>query len=448
LRIILDQGIFDMRNAGQNALLQIAVQRVMNLWPDASIGITTFAPHLLKVYFPNAYPVSPDGHHGWFKDQDRFNRIHNLLPRFIWRFLLKFRENVGYRYPALQPSSIRNKLNSIRAREQAPLTEVDLEKVEMAGEEINYKDVVGGADLFIATGSQYMTDIAKEAGLAVLGRLEAAIQQGIPTAMVGQGMGPIEDPELRTRSKLILPTVDLIFVRERLEAPNLLKSLGVDPSRVLITGDDAVELAYKARTSTLGNGIGVSLRVMPYTSVDQDDLKIIETVLKRAASEFGVELVSLPISMSVHERDDLFIQKLLTGYSKVWMSGSKFQTPLEIIKNTQRCRLVVTGTFHAAVFAMGQGIPAVCLAKSASYVNKLTGLVDIFDGCGEVVLLNDEHLQEKLTAAVHNAWYSAESVRPKLLKAAARQINMGYTAYQSLFDLVASKNQRHPIKQG
>jgi hypothetical protein len=90
---------------------------------------------------------------------------------------------------------------------------------------------------------------------------------------------------------------------------------------------------------------------------------------------------------------------------------------------------------------LGQGIPAICLAKSASYINKLTGLVDLFDGCGEVILLNDDHLQEKLTAAVHSAWESAENVRPQLLKAAARQINMGYTAYQSLFDLITSNNE-------
>jgi polysaccharide pyruvyl transferase WcaK-like protein len=442
MRILLDQGIFDMRNAGQNALLQVAFQRVENMWPDASIGITTFAPHLLKVYFPNAHPVSPEGQHAWFKDQARFDKNHNRLPRFIWRFLLKFREEVGHRYPMLEPSSIRAKLASARSRgvEQEQLPDFNPEIVEKVPEEINYKDLVTGADLVIATGSQYMTDIAKEAGLAVLGRLEAAIQQGIPTAMVGQGMGPIDDPEFRARSKSILPKVDKIFVRERLEAPDLLNSLGVEPSRVSITGDDAIELAYNARTSSLGKGIGVSLRVMPYTNVDPTDLNIIETVLKQAASEYEVELVSLPISMSVHERDDLFIQKLLAGYNKVWISRSKFQTPSDVIKNAQRCRLVVTGTFHGAVFAMGQGIPAICLAKSASYINKLTGLVDLFDGCGEVVLLNDEHLQEKLTAAIHSTWDSAESVRPKLLKAAARQIDMGYTAYQSLFDLIQTKD--------
>jgi polysaccharide pyruvyl transferase WcaK-like protein len=443
MRILLDQGIFDMRNAGQNALLQVAVQRVENLWPDASIGITTYAPHLLKVYFPNAYPVSPDGHHAWFKDQARFNKIHNRLPRFLWRYLLQFREDIGHRYPMLQPSSLRAKMNLLRTRgEQLKrVPDVNPDIVDKMPEEINYKDIVAGADLVIATGSQYMTDIAKQAGLAVLGRLEAAIQQGIPTAMVGQGMGPIDDPEFRTRSKSILPDVDMIFVRERLEAPDLLNALGVNPSRVLVTGDDAIELAYNARTPTLGKGIGVSLRVMPYTSIDHADLNIIETVLKQAASEYGAELVSLPISMSIHERDDLFIQKLLAGYNKVWMSRSKFQTPLEVIKNTQRCRLVVTGTFHGAVFALGQGIPAICLAKSASYINKLTGLVDLFDGCGEVILLNDDHLQEKLTAAVHSAWESAENVRPQLLKAAARQINMGYTAYQSLFDLITSNNE-------
>jgi hypothetical protein len=41
MHILLDQGIFDMRNAGQNAMLQAVVQRLKRFWPDASINITT-----------------------------------------------------------------------------------------------------------------------------------------------------------------------------------------------------------------------------------------------------------------------------------------------------------------------------------------------------------------------------------------------------------------------
>ena len=76
--------------------------------------------------------------------------------------------------------------------------------------------MVSGADLFVATGSQYMTDIAKEDAIQVLDRLEVAAKQGIPTAMVGQGMGPITDPESSARAKDVLPMVDLIFVRGKI----------------------------------------------------------------------------------------------------------------------------------------------------------------------------------------------------------------------------------------
>ena len=74
--------------------------------------------------------------------------------------------------------------------------------------------------------------------------------------MLGQGMGTIEDFELRSRCKQVLPLVDLIAVREKVFAPERRMSFGVSPSRIELTGDDAIELAYQARCSSLGTDIG------------------------------------------------------------------------------------------------------------------------------------------------------------------------------------------------
>jgi len=140
------------------------------------------------------------------------------------------------------------------------------------GEQATITDIVRGADLVVATGAQYMSDACRDDALRVLDRFEAAIRLGIPTAMVGQGIGPLDDPDLRARARDVFPGVDLILVRENLVAPKLLASLHVDPSRVIMTGDDAIEMAYEARTEKWGSAIGVGMRIAHYTEVGQNNI--------------------------------------------------------------------------------------------------------------------------------------------------------------------------------
>jgi polysaccharide pyruvyl transferase WcaK-like protein len=117
-------------------------------------------------------------------------------------------------------------------------------------------------------------------------------------------------------------------------------------------------------------------------------------------------------------------------------------TPLKVIEQVGRCRVVVTGAYHAAVFSLSQGIPVVCLARSADYVAKFFGLEDLFgQGC-ETLLLDDPTFTQKLEAALENAWRSAEEVQLPLQRAAARQIDLSWHAYERVRNLVDSRAVR------
>ena len=88
----------------------------------------------------------------------------------------------------------------------------------------------------------------------------------------------------------------------------------------------------------------------------------------------------------------------------------------------------MTGAYHAAVFALGQGIPAVCLDGSSYYHAKWEGLVDLFgDGC-RVVSLADREWEARLAQAIGVAWTEADALRAPLLAAAARQVDAGRRA--------------------
>ena len=114
----------------------------------------------------------------------------------------------------------------------------------------------------------------------------------------------------------------------------------------------------------------------------------------------------------------------------------------------KRCRVVVTGSYHPAVFALSQGIPVVCLVKSDYYACKFLGLKDQFGaGCEILSLLENEQLQDRLTAVMTIAWRSADDVTPSLLDAARRQVGLGHEYYRRVYELVTRRERRSRLEK-
>jgi colanic acid/amylovoran biosynthesis protein len=273
-----------------------------------------------------------------------------------------------------------------------------------------------------------MCDSDKRFVLPLLDRIEAAVANGVPTVLLSQGIGPLTDAELIQRARQILPQADRVFIRERLVAPSILRSLNVDPARVVMTGDDAIELAYDAKSDTLGTGIGVSVRLASYTNVATHHLPTIRKVLLRAATRLGVPLVAAPIDLNDADLDH--VVTCVSGYDNVVLPWRSIETPLEIVRRIGRCRVMVSGTFHAAVFALSQGIPAVLLSNSEEYFAKARGLAEEFSpGSCQLIQLNAPNVEDRLTNAIDQAWATSEQLRPLILQSALRQIALGHAAY-------------------
>jgi polysaccharide pyruvyl transferase WcaK-like protein len=118
------------------------------------------------------------------------------------------------------------------------------------------------------------------------------------------------------------------------------------------------------------------------------------------------------------------------------VDGYDADTPLKVINQIRRCRVIVTGSYHAGVFALSMGVPVVGVAKSQYYIDKFLGLADQFGvGC-HVVFFRSSGYQEDLAHAIQRAWGSAEQTRPQLLAAAARQVQLSRAAYRRAFELV------------
>ena len=428
MRIVVENGVHSLENLGDVAMLQVAVSRIAKLWPHASIEVITDMPELLTAYCPSARPLPARGRRIWFGDKSLFGGyFYRLVPPPASSHVMEFEREIRRRWPSLARAMIKSRMKLRR-----------IDSVELS----LYLDALFAADLVIVSGCGGINDAFREFAMTFLDVLAMASRVGIRTVMFGQGFGPIRDSKLLARAKAVLPGIDVICTRESRAGVPLLNSLGVSPDRVMTTGDDAIELAYEARSEKLGNGIGVNLRISDYSEVALNLIKRIRPVVHDAAKNHGATLIPIPIALYDRESDARSIREILAGYDDASDGGQNLNTPLEVIQQAGCCRVVVSGSYHAAVFALAQGIPVVGLAKSAYYVDKFFGLADQFGAGCQILLLDDKQLCEKLSNAIDVAWRSAEQVRAPLLQAAKRQIESGWHAYREVYNLVTAGKRR------
>ena len=252
--------------------------------------------------------------------------------------------------------------------------------------------------------------------------LSLALHYGRPVVLLGEGLGPLEDPGLRELASCVLRRVDMIALREDVTGVPLLRSLKVPPERVITTGDDAIELAYRERSALLGSGIGINIRASEYAAVDREFI----SGCGSCSRKHFVLLMRSPTRSDFQrtgEADIETFRSLVGSFECTSASLPKFDMPLAIIRQLANCRILVCGSYHAAVFACSSGIPAVCLAKSEYYHAKFRGLTNLFgEGC-ELVSLDDPDFEPRLREVIHKCWKHAEQLRPRLIERAEAQLH-------------------------
>jgi polysaccharide pyruvyl transferase WcaK-like protein len=410
-------------NMGDVAMLQVAVTRLRTLWPDEELRIFTSDAAALVHYCPGVTPVMLPDRPGWCMDHYLGGRLHTWLPEPWSERLAGFTVTAACRSAALREYLLR-----LRSRLRPP----DRQSLH------DFLGAIGSSRLLVIGGAGGVADPFNDYSNLVLLALQVARRRGIPTAIMGHGFGPLAAPSLRAKAAAVLPSVDAIAVREALASRPLLASLGVPLDRVVITGDDAIELAYVERPGGIGEAVGINLRLARSAGATEQDIDPVREGLRRFLASCPAPLVGLPIARQGN-LDAGAIERMLAGLDAPVVgsdSGSDLDTPLKVIHQVGRCRIVVTGAYHAAVFALAQGIPAVCLARTPYFFGKFQGLADQFGAGCHVVSLDGDDLPARLARTMTAAWDEAPLVRDTLWRSAARQVTEGQSAYRRLPALV------------
>lgn len=417
MRVLVEPSAHHLRNAGDVSMLVVAYERLRRLWPDAEIGVICDHAARLAANCPGAVLVPADGRRLWFDDPYLGGRVHYALPRRLAGGVRTAERSLRQRAPSAARAAV-----LLRRRLKGDSTE-PLE---------TYLDWVETAHVVVASGAGLLTDAFAPLAGTVLELLEAAIRRGAPAAMLGQGVGPVEDGALLTAMRRVLPRLDLVGLRERVVGAPILQALGVPDGRVAVTGDDAVELAYRERRDVPRDALGFGIRAARYAA-SEETLRSVAAVVRDAATRLGAQPLAVPISFHPKE-DDAGVASRLLGVD----SDPAPDDVVGVIRRIGRCRVVVTGSYHAAVFALSQGIPAVGIAASPYYEAKFDGLAEQFGGLCRRVRLDEGDV---LARAIDDAWENADAWKPRLLADAEQQVEHGRFAYERLKRLVDSSRE-------
>ncbi|HVU60810.1 MAG TPA: polysaccharide pyruvyl transferase family protein [Mycobacteriales bacterium] len=396
LRVLVDQSGYDLLNLGDVAMLQACVRRLRDLRPDATIAVFCHDAGRLAKYCPDAIPVPAAP--AWLPRSGRRRRL-GVAAAQAWKIVAPY----AIRRPKVVTGG------------SAPT---------------GWREAIKWADVVVSSGGGFLNDTWWWHGSGVLSVLAAAQRLGKPTAMFGQGLGPLSHPALRRQAAHVLPRLTLLGLRGAVSGEPLVRELGVPSSVVVVTGDDGLEIIDLDSTPESGDVVGVNVRVASYSGVDDESTAAVGAGVSGFVAEHDASALVLPVSLFAGFSDAGATERMLAGrLATPLASAGDVSDPAELAEVVARCRIVVTGSYHAAVFALARGVPVVGLSRSDYYDAKFADLAGLFSDAVSVVQLASAQTTQQLKAAMDAAWAVAPDARKRTRDRAREQKASGRAAY-------------------
>jgi polysaccharide pyruvyl transferase WcaK-like protein len=396
VKILVDQSGYELLNIGDVAMLQSCIMRLKHQWPDAEIMVISHAPGQLESQYTNVITIGRT-----FADQSLIRQLPRkprLASEQAWKMTGPY-------------LSGRLRARSAQDRPRSAIQAVHV------------------ADVVVASGGGYVTDTWWWHAAGVLSLLSLAQRLGKPTAMFGQGIGPIRQRALRAQAATVLPNLKILGLREDRMGRGLALDLGVRPDAITLTGDDALELIDDKNVS-VGNALGINVRVSGYAGVDSALAATIGGLVLRVASTLQAPIVGLPVSRQAVDADVAALRALFgDARNRPDIILNDIASPEGLVSAAAGCRAIVTGSYHTAVFGLSQGVPTVCLTKSSYYQGKFGGLQAQFPHACFVIPLDEPDYAERMERAIFQAWHLPTQARVAAHGTAAQLRNAGREAY-------------------
>jgi len=426
--IVLENGAYELLNLGDIAMLRVAYERLAATWPRAKIFIVTKSAEALKALFPSAEPILTEDRNAWLETFNLFGWAHRLLPNNFQHWLVEAERHLRSRFPALAILILRARFGAASARFLRAS---------------HFVSLIRDADLVVAAGGGYVNDSFKIHALTLFDVFSLAQTLGKPTCMVGQGFGPVSDPALKNAANRVLCGVNLIFLRDTEGSRSFVRECGVNEGAVAVTGDDAIEPAFARKPGVLGRHVGVNIRIAGYSGLSADLYPRLGKLINDFAARVAARVEVIPISSATGSKEeDSDLQAAME------LLGNRFEQHVDqavcldnVIDAAGRCRIVVTASYHAAVFALSQGVSVIAVIGTDYYLSKFAGLRKQFGSGVDFCDVRSPDWEFGLARLLEASWQNAENRRQGLLAAAEVQIGQGVQAYRRLADVMRVANE-------
>ena len=238
--------------------------------------------------------------------------------------------------------------------------------------------------LFVAGGGD-LNDVFPQALWRCCALAHAFAEQGKPTLLSGQQLGPFQRSASIALLHSALRRASHVGLREPTASLQICREAGVKPERMSMTGDDSLGLAPADESEIMmalrsagvepGDFIAVNLRIAPYCPVGAGQLREVADLLDGLARKYGRPLLAVPISHGEEDSDLVTAVRLaeLLGPGRLHILESESMSAALVKGVLARAWAAIGNSYHFCTFALCGGVPAIALYTGAYYRQKALG---------------------------------------------------------------------------
>jgi len=267
----------------------------------------------------------------------------------------------------------------------------------------NIIELLKSSDFIYLGGGGYLNDLwphmlYQVVTLSYFGRLFRK-----PIIMSGQGIGPVRNKWHRWLIRKALNKVHILTFREE-NSQKYALSLGIEKPLMETVGDDALTLPSEPNEKikyliekTSRPILGVQFRNSNYIRrLENEKFKNLASLLDSLIRDFDLQVLFIPMSYSKNADDAnsaLKIHSYMINKDRSTLLSDN-SGPMEIKYAISRVDYFLGTSYHALLFALSQGVPALGLYSGEYYSLKIKGLFDFFDLKDFVTNLENFSLEE------------------------------------------------------
>jgi polysaccharide pyruvyl transferase WcaK-like protein len=229
-----------------------------------------------------------------------------------------------------------------------------------------------------------------------------------PVILTGQQIGPFRNRWTRDAVRRALGRAEFVGLRESTDSLDFCKEANLPLDRYIVMGDDSFGLPASASEQTDAvlaryrlqphRFIALNLRMANYVPADERSLRHLSTLASALARRYDMPLLVVPIELGT-DSDIVAGQKLrgLCGGRGVQVLDEP-QLTSGLVKGVLGKAYAAVGTsYHFCIFALSQGVPAVCTFNGDYYSQKARGLARFWDDERLALPLDENYSDASMT---------------------------------------------------